>query len=88
MNRKLLTSILRVVFIDLLGFSLILPLLPYYAETFNASEFVTDLLIAVYILMQLIIFAAIYMAAKILNHPIVISLREQQPAPVHITVNE
>lgn len=54
MNRKLLTSILLVVFIDLLGFSLILPLLPYYAETFNASEFVTGLLIAVYALMQLI----------------------------------
>jgi len=54
MNRKLLTSILLVVFIDLLGFSLILPLLPYYAETFNASEFVTGLLIASYALMQLI----------------------------------
>jgi len=54
MNRKLLTSILLVVFIDLLGFSLILPLLPYYAETFNASELTTGLLIAVYALMQLI----------------------------------
>jgi DHA1 family tetracycline resistance protein-like MFS transporter len=54
MNRKLLTSILLVVFIDLLGFSLILPLLPYYAETFNASEFVTGLLIASYAFMQLI----------------------------------
>jgi len=43
-----------VVFIDLLGFSLILPLLPYYAETFNASKFTTGLLIAVYALMQLI----------------------------------
>lgn len=54
MNRKLLFSILLVVFIDLLGFSLILPLLPYYAETFNASKFVTGLLIAAYALMQLI----------------------------------
>ena len=54
MNRKLLFSILLVVFIDLLGFSLILPLLPYYAETFNASKFQTGLLIAVYALMQLI----------------------------------
>ena len=54
MNRKLLFSILLVVFIDLLGFSLILPLLPYYAETFNASKFVTGLLIAVYAFMQLI----------------------------------
>ena len=54
MDRKRLFSILLVVFIDLLGFSLILPLLPYYAETFNASQFVTGLLIAVYALMQLI----------------------------------
>ncbi len=54
MNNKLLFSILLVVFIDLLGFSLILPLLPYYAETFNASKFTTGLLIAVYALMQLI----------------------------------
>ena len=54
MNKKYLFSILLVVFIDLLGFSLILPLLPYYAETFHASEFVTGLLIASYALMQLI----------------------------------
>jgi len=54
MDRKRLFSILLVVFIDLLGFSLILPLLPYYAETFNASKFTTGLLIAVYALMQLI----------------------------------
>ena len=54
MDKKRLFSILLVVFIDLLGFSLILPLLPYYAETFNASKFVTGLLIAVYALMQLI----------------------------------
>lgn len=54
MDKKKLFAILLVVFIDLLGFSLILPLLPYYAETFNASEFVTGLLIASYALMQLI----------------------------------
>ncbi len=54
MDNKRLFSIIFVVFIDLLGFSLILPLLPYYAETFNASKFTTGLLIAVYALMQLI----------------------------------
>ena len=54
MDKKRLFSILLVVFIDLLGFSLILPLLPYYAETFSASKFQTGLLIAVYALMQLI----------------------------------
>lgn len=54
MDNKRLFSILLVVFIDLLGFSLILPLLPYYAETFGASEFATGLLIAVYAAMQLV----------------------------------
>lgn len=54
MENKRLFSIILVVFIDLLGFSLILPLLPYYAQTFQASETVTGLLIASYALMQLI----------------------------------
>ncbi len=35
-NRRLITVFL-IVFIGLLGFSIILPLLPYYAETFGAS---------------------------------------------------
>jgi len=43
-----------VVFIDLLGFSLILPLLPYFANTFNANGTVTGLLVASYAAMQLI----------------------------------
>ena len=54
MNKKLLASIILVVFIDLLGFSLILPLLPYYAETFHANAFVTGLLVASYGIAQLI----------------------------------
>jgi len=54
MNNKRLFSIILVVFIDLLGFSLILPLLPYYAKTFNANQTTTGLLIASYALMQLI----------------------------------
>ncbi len=53
MNKRLF-SIIFVVFIDLLGFSLILPLLPYYAEKYGATEFVTGLLVASYALMQLI----------------------------------
>lgn len=53
MNKQLI-SVFLIVFIDLLGFSLILPLLPYYAETFGASEFVTGLLVASYAAMQLV----------------------------------
>ncbi len=54
MDNKRLFSIILVVFIDLFGFSLILPLLPYYAESFHASRTVTGLLIASYAVMQLI----------------------------------
>ena len=53
MNKKLF-SVILVVFIDLLGFSLILPLLPYYAKTFAADSFTTGLLVAAYALAQLI----------------------------------
>ncbi|HNN13704.1 MAG TPA: MFS transporter [Anaerolineales bacterium] len=53
MNKRLL-SIILVVFIDLLGFSLILPLLPYCAEKYGATQFMTGLLVASYAAMQLI----------------------------------
>lgn len=54
MDNKRLFSIILVVFIDLLGFSLILPLLPYYAKTFSANQTTTGILIASYAVMQLI----------------------------------
>lgn len=54
MNNKRLTIIFLIVFVDLLGFSLILPLLPYYAQTFGADAFVTGLLVASYAIAQLI----------------------------------
>lgn len=54
MKNKLLISIILVVFIDLLGFSLILPLLPYYAKTFQANDTVVGLLVASYAAAQLI----------------------------------
>lgn len=54
MNKKMLFSVILVVFIDLLGFSLILPLLPYYAKTFGANGFVTGVLVSSYAAMQLL----------------------------------
>jgi DHA1 family tetracycline resistance protein-like MFS transporter len=52
-NRKLLTLFL-IVFIDLLGFSIILPLLPFYAETFSATPTQVGLLVASYAAAQLV----------------------------------
>jgi DHA1 family tetracycline resistance protein-like MFS transporter len=43
-----------IVFIDLLGFSLILPLLPFYADTFGATPFQVGLLVASYAAAQLV----------------------------------
>ena len=53
MKNKPLASIFLIVFIDLLGFGLILPLLPYYAESFGASDTVVGLLVASYAAAQL-----------------------------------
>ena len=46
--------LLLVVFIDLVGFGIIIPLLPFYAETFNASPQKVTMLMAVYSLSQFI----------------------------------
>jgi len=48
MENKRLVSIFIVVFVDLLGFSLILPLLPYYAEAYGASATLVGFLVASY----------------------------------------
>ncbi len=54
MKNKPLFAIFLVVFIDLLGFSLILPLLPFYAESFGANAFLVGLLVAIYAAFQLV----------------------------------
>lgn len=54
MQKRRLLTIFVIVFIDLLGFSLILPLLPFYAESYQASPGLVGLLVASYAAMQLI----------------------------------
>jgi DHA1 family tetracycline resistance protein-like MFS transporter len=53
-NNKSLLTIFLVVFIDLLGFGIILPLLPYIAEKYSAGPLQIGLLTATYSLFQLI----------------------------------
>jgi DHA1 family tetracycline resistance protein-like MFS transporter len=48
MKTSRLINIFIVVFVDLLGFGLILPLLPYFAETFGATPLVIGLIVASY----------------------------------------
>ncbi len=52
MTRPLLIIFLTI-FVNLIGFGIIIPLLPYYAEQFGASPLVIGLLFAVYSLCQL-----------------------------------
>ena len=51
---KPLIIIYMTVFIDLVGFGIVIPLLPYYGETFAASPFEIEMLFAVYSAMQFI----------------------------------
>lgn len=53
-NSKALVTIFFVVFIDLMGFGLILPLLPFIAEKFQANAFQIGLLTAAYSFFQFI----------------------------------
>ncbi|MEX0647388.1 MAG: MFS transporter [Balneolaceae bacterium] len=54
MNKPALATVFLVVMIDLLGFGIILPLLPFYAQGFSASAVTIGLLYSVYSFMQLI----------------------------------
>lgn len=54
MNKSRLSLIFAFVFIDMLGYSLFLPLLPYYAETLGATPTLIGLLVASNALAQLI----------------------------------
>jgi len=54
MKKSALATVFLVVVIDLMGFGIVLPLLPFYAGEFQASAVVIGLLYSVYSLMQLI----------------------------------
>lgn len=53
-GRSPLVVLFVTVFIDLMGFGIVIPLLPNYAEQMNATRFAAGWLIAVYSLMQLV----------------------------------
>jgi len=53
-SRSPLVVIFITIFIDLIGFGLVIPVLPLYAEQFGASELTVGLLLSVYSVMQFI----------------------------------
>ena len=54
MRNSRLLPVFLVVFVDLLGFGLILPLLPYYADSYGATPIIVGLLTASYAAAQLL----------------------------------
>ena len=54
MRRSPLLPIFLIVLVDILGYTIILPLLPFYSERLGASPFVVGLLISTYAVCQLI----------------------------------
>lgn len=54
MRKRSLLTIFIIVFVDLLGFGLILPLLPFYAQEYGASPSLAALLVAAYAAAQLV----------------------------------
>jgi MFS transporter, DHA1 family, tetracycline resistance protein len=54
MNKSPLLSIFLIVLVDVLGLTIILPLLPFYAESFGATPAVVGMLVSTYAICQLI----------------------------------
>ncbi|GGM67377.1 MFS family permease [Halarchaeum rubridurum] len=52
--RRALATVLAIVFIDLLGFGIIVPILPYYVRSFGVSDVYIGLLAASYSLLQFV----------------------------------
>jgi multidrug resistance protein len=54
MTKNPLLPIFLIVFVDILGLTMIIPLLPFYAQSMGASDFVVGLLFSSYALCQLV----------------------------------
>ncbi len=52
--RRAIATVFFIVFVDLLGFGILIPIIPLYVRDFGASEFVVGLLVAAYSLFQFI----------------------------------
>src|SRR5881628_3570925 len=52
--KRPLTIIFLTIFVNLVGFGIIIPLLPFYAETFGASPITIGFLFAIYSICQLV----------------------------------
>ena len=73
LNLSPLIIVFVTVFIDLLGFGIIIPLLPFYAETFGATAFTVGMLSTSFSLMQFI-FAPIWgrLSDRVGRRPIIL----------------
>lgn len=53
-NRKILLTLFAVVLVDLVGYTIVLPLLPFYAESFGATPLVVGTIVSCFAVAQMI----------------------------------
>ena len=72
-NKKQLILLFLAVFIDLMGFGMIIPIIPFVAQNYGADGFVLGLLVASFSLMQFI-FAPIWgmLSDKVGRRPVLL----------------
>jgi MFS transporter, DHA1 family, tetracycline resistance protein len=73
MKKSPLATILLVVFVDLIGFGMIIPILPLYAKSFRAAEWQIGLLLGVYSFMQFLASPVLgYLSDRIGRKPVLL----------------
>jgi DHA1 family tetracycline resistance protein-like MFS transporter len=71
MTRPLLIIFLTI-FVNLIGFGIIIPLLPFYAERFSASPIVIGLLFAIFSLCQLLAAPVLRLVGSVGRRPVLV----------------
>ncbi|MDE3720376.1 MFS transporter [Nocardiopsis sp. N85] len=85
-EKSALGAVFITVFIDMLGFGMIVPILPTYAREFDASPAVIGALIAVYSLAQLLLAPAVGRASDRWGRAPVIAVTAAGAAVGHLTI--
>ena len=83
MRKPSVLIIFLTVFIDLIGFGIVIPLLPIYANNFHATGWQIGAIMSAFSLMQFI-FAPILgrLSDRIGRRPVLLTILREQPSPI------